>query len=228
MIVPLLGQSDWTPFLSGLQPWHPSDAPMVVIAPHPDDETLGAGGLIATQRSCGCDVTVVAVTDGEHAYTDNQGLAELRREEQASALVRLGVPREKIVRLGLRDSGVADQEQELIARLRTLIAANTQVVAPWCGDFHPDHEACARAAAIVAQSAGATLISYFFWTWHRGKPATLDGLTLRKFELNETMKSAKRDALECHRSQLQHAPEPEILPANLLWPAHLPFEVFAL
>jgi LmbE family N-acetylglucosaminyl deacetylase len=227
MIVPRIGEDSWSKYLQHVSIWQPSDAPMLVVAPHPDDETLGAGGLIASQRAKGVDVTVVAVTDGEHAYADNNGLAATRREEQAQALARLGVSREKIIRLGLIDSSVAKQEQELVTRLLPLVTPQTHIVAPWSGDFHPDHEACARAAAAVAQKTGATLTSYFFWTWHRGTTASLDGLQLQKFCLDDAAMQARRDALACHTSQLQHAPEPEILPENLLWPARLSFEVFA-
>jgi LmbE family N-acetylglucosaminyl deacetylase len=200
----------------------------VAVVPHPDDETLAVGGLIAALRAKGVDVTVVAVTDGEHAYVDNRGLAATRREEQTHALARLGVAENKIVRVGLVDSNVAAKESELAAKLRRLISAETQVLAPWVGDFHPDHEACARAAEVVTRETRATLISYFFWTWHRGTVATLDGVELLKFALSEDLRAAKAEALSCHASQLTHAPEPEILPKNLLWPARMAFEVFAL
>jgi LmbE family N-acetylglucosaminyl deacetylase len=200
---------------------------MVVVVPHPDDETLAVGGLIAIQRAKGVDVTIIAVTDGENAYEQNQGLAELRREEQICALERLGVPRRKVIRLGLTDSDVAGREDELIAQLRSFITEGTQVIAPWSGDFHPDHEACGRAAEIAAREARATLLSYFFWTWHRGSVSTLETLRLHKFVLTAEAMTAKREALACHGSQLEHEPEPEILPDDLLWPARMPFEVFA-
>ena len=228
MVIPVTGETEWAHGLRALPSWMPSSAPTVVVAPHPDDETLSVGGLIAALRAGGVDVTIVAVTDGEHAYTENAGLAALRCLEQTCALARLGVPGEKIVRLRLVDSSLARQENELVARLRPLITADTQVFAPWIGDFHPDHEACARAAAVAAADVGAKLISYFFWTWHRGTLATVAGLELRKFELSEESLTAKSEALTCHVSQLVHAPEPEILPNNLLWPARMPFEVFAL
>jgi GlcNAc-PI de-N-acetylase len=38
---------------------------LLVIAPHPDDETVGAGGAIATARERGWNVTVVFVTSGD-------------------------------------------------------------------------------------------------------------------------------------------------------------------
>jgi LmbE family N-acetylglucosaminyl deacetylase len=228
MVLPLIGETVWASRLEGLREWQPMCTPTVVVVPHPDDETLAAGGLIAALRAKGVDVTVIAVTDGEHAYTDHDGLARTRRGEQTRALARLGVPEEKIVRLGLVDSDVAGQEKELVAKLRPLISADTQVVAPWAGDFHPDHEACARAAEIVAREVGATLVSYFFWTWHRGNLATLEKVELRKFTISDDLLKAKGEALACHVSQLNHAPEPEVLPENLLWPARMAFEVFAL
>jgi LmbE family N-acetylglucosaminyl deacetylase len=228
MVVPLVNETEWAHRLGGLPLWAPERTPTVVVVPHPDDETLATGGLIAALREMGVDVTVVAVTDGEHAYVDNEGLAELRKKEQTCALARLGIAEQKIVRLGLNDSGVAAQESELADALRTLIPAETQVLAPWAGDFHPDHEACARAASSVVRDVGATLISYFFWTWHRGTVATVEGLALRRFPLSEEGLRAKREALACHASQLRHEPEPEILPESLLWPARMSFEVFAL
>lgn len=228
MVVPIVSETEWAHRLTGLPRWEPALRSTVVVVPHPDDETLAAGGLIAALRDMRVDVTVVAVTDGEHAYADNEGLAEIRTKEQTCALARLGVPAQKIVRLGLNDSAVAAQENELADALRTLIPAETQVLAPWAGDFHPDHEACARAAVSVARDVGATLISYFFWTWHRGTVATVDGLRLCRFPLSEERSLAKREALACHASQLRHEPEPEILPENLLWPARMSFEVFAL
>lgn len=144
MVIPFVSEKEWANRLEGLPDWQPAWTDTVVVVPHPDDETLAAGGLIAALREKGVDVTVVAVTDGEHAYTDNAGLATMRCGEQTRALARLGVAENKIVRLGLVDSDVSGQERELAAKLRPLIRAKTQVLAPWVGDFHPDHEACAR------------------------------------------------------------------------------------
>ena len=228
MVIPVLSETEWAQRLDALNEWQPKFAATVVVVPHPDDETLAAGGLIAALRRRGVPVTVVAVTDGENAYEHNEGLAETRQREQTRALAALGVARKDILRLGFTDSSVALDEEALVARLRPLIHAETQVLAPWRGDFHPDHEACARAAERVSQEAGATLISYFFWTWHRGTIATLEAVRLRRFELSGELQRVKAEALACHVSQLQHSPEPEILPEDLLWPARLPYEVYAL
>lgn len=46
---------------------------LVVVAPHPDDEVLGCGGLIAAARAAGMPVLIIALTDGEQAYPDEPG-----------------------------------------------------------------------------------------------------------------------------------------------------------
>lgn len=46
---------------------------LVVVAPHPDDEVLGCGGLIAAARAAGVPVLIIALTDGEQAYPDEPG-----------------------------------------------------------------------------------------------------------------------------------------------------------
>jgi LmbE family N-acetylglucosaminyl deacetylase len=229
VIVPTTSEDSWLSLLRHLPRWHPSGLPILIVAPHPDDETLGAGGLIAAQCALGADVSVVAVTDGEHAYPDVSDSAELgilRCAEQTAALQRLGVPAAKIVRLGLPDSDVTGHLPELIAQLTPLVSERTHIIAPWRGDFHPDHEACGVAAEEVAQKTGATLISYFFWSWHRGTPEIFDGLSLRSFPLNDGWLQAKAEALLCHRSQLFRDQGEPILPPPLLAPAERPFEIF--
>ncbi len=227
MIVSVEQEEAWLKALHGLPAWIPPSKQILIVAPHPDDETLGAGGLIAAQRRLGVDVIVAAVTDGENAYPENEGLGDLRRREQTEALSCLGVPKEKIVRFELPDSAVASQGWNLVEQLTSLVGENTHIVAPWHCDFHPDHEACGRAAEKVAQAAGATLSSYFFWTWHFGTVALLNNLRLQCLPLDEQSLAAKANALRCHRSQLERAIGEPILPERLLAPARRRFEVFA-
>jgi LmbE family N-acetylglucosaminyl deacetylase len=228
MIQPLVRDIEWLGLLRDLPEWTPPKKSTLVIVPHPDDETLGAGGFIAVQRSRGVDITVVAVTDGEHAYADNAGLRETRRSEQTAALAQLGVPPEKIIRLEMPDSAVETREHQLADKLASLASAGTLIVAPWRGDFHPDHQACGRAAQQAAQLSGAALASYFFWTWHMVEPELVDGLPLKAFRLSTAFADAKAKALQQHRSQLFRADGDPILPEELLGPSKWPFEIFAI
>jgi LmbE family N-acetylglucosaminyl deacetylase len=226
MIVPQVGETEWRLRLDELPEWQPPLMPTVVISPHPDDETLGAGGLIAWLRSRGVPVTVVAVTDGERAYEGMPELAGIREREQTAALVRLGVDPAQVQRFRLPDSDITAHEEWLVECLRPLAAEGVHLITPWCGDFHPDHEACGRVAERVAGETGARLTSYFFWTWHRGTPDTVEDLPLVRFSLSEEERTAKHEALLCHRSQLCHASGEPILPEDLLEPAYRPYEVY--
>ena len=232
MIISRVGEDVWSDALAELPLWIPSSGPLLVVVPHPDDETLGAGGMIAAhqRREDAHEITVVCVTDGENAYEhdDAAALAAVRQAEQEAALARLGVAPEHMLRLRMVDSGVSEGEVDLTDRLIELATPETTIVAPWEHDFHPDHEACGRAAAIAAQRTGATLLSYFFWTWHRGVPEDLAGLKLVKFALNQDLLQTKLEALREHASQLARAEVAPILPERLLGPARRRFEVFAL
>jgi LmbE family N-acetylglucosaminyl deacetylase len=225
---PLTTEQTWIDSLRLVPDWIPPHQSTVIVAPHPDDETLAAGGLIATQRSLQIPVTLLAVTDGEAAYPDTPDLGRTRRVEQARAAEALGVAPDAVIRLGLRDSDVAASESALADRIEACIDSDTLVVAPWRRDPHPDHEACGRAAATAAGRTGATLISYFFWTWHHFRPECLNGLALRRLVLSTDAGSRRARALFCHHSQLNRGEGPPILPDILLAPARRPFETFAI
>ena len=226
MVVPLCDREEWLQRLITLPAFIPGDDPVLLISPHPDDETLSCGGLVARQRQREIPVRVVAITDGERAYEDIAGLAELRTREQIMAAQRLGVASSDIVRFHLRDSNVAAQSQILFDRLLPLIETQTHIVAPWPHDFHPDHEACGKVAHELSQRTGARLTFYFFWTWHRGTPDMLDDLQLCSLPLTPDVQQAKSEALAYHSSQLHHVSGDPVLHDIHLWPARLPFEIY--
>ena len=221
-------ENQWLAALGDVSHWLPPMQPTVVIAPHPDDETLGAGGLIAMQRRRGVPVEIVAVTDGEAAYVDAIGLGEIRRGEQEAAVAELGVEASAIVRLGLPDGKVTASESALIELIRPLVGTGTFLVAPWAGDTHPDHEACGRVAEQLARDAGMTLASYMFWAWHRKSADELTALPLYRLELDAGIQAARNAALAHHRSQLDWKTGSPVLPDSLLEPARRPFETFII
>ena len=90
----------------------PSTRPrrLVVVAPHPDDEVLGAGGLLQYMAAVGVETLVVAVTDGEAFYpgaaAQGYDLPAMRAAESQVALERLGCGTTPIQRLGFPDGAV--------------------------------------------------------------------------------------------------------------------------
>lgn len=100
----------------------PPAARMVVIAPHPDDETLAAGGLIQRILASGGRVRVIVVTEGDGyleaaaalsghpapSALDYRALGTTRLAELREAMQRLGVPDTEIVRLQEPDGGMSE------------------------------------------------------------------------------------------------------------------------
>lgn len=220
----------WLKHLAYAPEFTPPTHHLMVIVPHPDDETLGAGGLIRSMASAGIPVSILAVTDGENAYDipedQRKALAEQRIAEQEAALSILSVQSDQILRLHLQDSGLHECTGELTEHLIAAVKPGMTLLAPWIGDFHPDHVACARAATHVAERMNLPLLSYFFWTWHRGTPDLINALPLRRFQLSPEQQAVKYNALSMHRSQLEWPDGEPILPEALLGPARWPFEVF--
>jgi len=155
-------------------------ARLVVVAPHPDDEVLGVGGLMAVAVASGVDVQVVAVTDGGASHPGSPTLSatqlnRLRPRESAAALAELGVVGEP-VRLRLPDGAVIEHEQALAAALEPVLRepsaapGATWALTTWSGDGHPDHDATGRATAAACTAAGVRLLEHPVWTWHWAHP----------------------------------------------------------
>ncbi|WP_016696994.1 bifunctional PIG-L family deacetylase/class I SAM-dependent methyltransferase [Actinoalloteichus spitiensis] len=165
----------WHPALAGV-PQRRLTAPRraTVVAAHPDDETLGAGGVVRHLHRQGTEVVLVVATDGEAAFPGSPAderaeLAGTRRRELRAALDRMGLDEVDPVWLGLPDSALADHEEHLVAALRELMADSDLCLFPWPDDPHPDHQAAGRAAAAAAPVA-AHRWSYPIWLWHWRAP----------------------------------------------------------
>jgi LmbE family N-acetylglucosaminyl deacetylase/SAM-dependent methyltransferase len=181
---------------------------VVVVAAHPDDESLGAGGLLATAHGLGLEIDLVLLTEGELSHPassthSRQRMAERRLAEAKQAL-RAVAPNAALTRMALGDGSVAEFEAAVAARLVDLIqdGADTLVAAPWRHDGHPDHEAAGRAAATAARRTDATLVEYPVWWWHWGVPENAPWPALRRLGLTDTAQDRKRRAIAAHSSQV--------------------------
>jgi LmbE family N-acetylglucosaminyl deacetylase len=185
-----------------------SPASVVVLAAHPDDEVLGAGGLLSLLASAGIRIRLVAVTDGEASHLSRAGTGELvarRCAERAAALRELGASAAEVVRLRLPDSGLDRLEPELTAALGQLTAGFGACLAPWENDVHADHEAVGRAA----RRACSRLFFYPIWMWHwarPGDPRVPWGRAVR-VPLPAVAAARKRSAIGCFASQLEDRPD---------------------
>jgi LmbE family N-acetylglucosaminyl deacetylase len=140
---------------------------VVVLAPHPDDEALGAGGTVALLAASGTEVVVAVASDGE--ATPDTGLvpdeiARRRREETAVSCAALGVPPPRF--WGRPDGGLARCRADLAASIGRLLAEVDAdgVFLPWFGDGHPDHRALTPALADAGPPAALSVWAYEAWT----------------------------------------------------------------
>ncbi len=188
---------------------------VVVAAAHPDDESLGAAGLLATAHGLGLDVEVVLVTDGGGSHPGSPtvtraGLAGRRREESRVAL-DVVAPGAAITYLGIEDGRAADHETEVTRELVAVLgdARGTLLVAPWRHDAHPDHEAVGRAAASAARRTGARLVETPIWFWHWGRPDDAPWADLRALELSPEAVELKARSVAAHVTQVGPLSEAE-------------------
>lgn len=186
----------------------------VLVAPHPDDEVLATGGLVAMLAQAGRAPLVVSVTDGERSEPGCQrhgleALGRLRREESLAGMRELGVPEPSLRSLRMEDGKVAENERDLALRLRGLLRPTDVVFVPWIADGHPDHEATHRATAWACEEAGAVRWDVPIWTWHWSYPEdpTVPWDRAVVLLLDERAIGRKRRAITAHRSQLEGDPQ---------------------
>lgn len=185
----------------------------LVIAPHPDDESLGCGGFIAEATRLGHPPVVVIVSDGAASHPRSRlwpptRLAALREEETRKATAMLGLPPDRLHFLRLPDTAVPTSGpvfdtavQALATMVRQYGCAN--VIAPWRHDPHCDHVAAWHMGlALKSLPPCPALLAYPVW-----------GLTLQPdMVIHEAMPegarldisahlATKRAAINAHRSQ---------------------------
>jgi len=105
----------------------------VIVAAHPDDEVLGAGGLISMLAASRARLRLVAVTDGERSHPGHGSPAALTRRrtaETVAALRALGAQGAEVIRLGLPDGGLAGREERLVNVLAPLVEGFDLCLAP--------------------------------------------------------------------------------------------------
>ncbi|MGH9066504.1 MAG: PIG-L deacetylase family protein [Acidimicrobiales bacterium] len=180
----------------------------LVLAPHPDDETLGCGATILAKLAAGVEVTVAVVADGRALGTGPAELemAALRRRELEAAAAALGLERDRLVLLGFPDGGLGDQVTEVADAIADLVATRrpSQVLVTAGWDPHPDHAALgAGAAAALAGKPDVEVLEYPIWQW--AQPSAWTGLRRAgrpRLVATGGLLDAKRAALSAHASQL--------------------------
>ncbi len=150
--------------------------PLLIIAPHPDDETLGCSALIRHYHSKGLVVRIVVVTDGSKAQLPRnpapQEIASIRRKESIHAAQILGLAAEDVLFLSYPD-GEAEQNESRIAddiESQIWLYQPALIAAPHLIDAHADHRVVARILRALRQQGKVTcpIFEYPMWFWPKG------------------------------------------------------------
>jgi LmbE family N-acetylglucosaminyl deacetylase len=220
-------------------------ASLLVIAPHPDDDVLGCGALIAW-ASTAMPVRIVYVTDGAASHVGSsthppERLRTVRETEAMRAAAALGVTTPPIfVRIADGHVPPADSAagRAVIVTLRDLIPAADRVAValPWRRDPHADHRAVSQLVRVaLTERPLAQPLEYAVWLGLIGEPDADEPLPTEGKSIRCDARpwlERKRAAINEHHSQLgrviHDATDAFVLPAALLERALGPQERFVL
>ena len=190
---------------------------MLVIAPHPDDETLATGELIQAALAAGARLRVVIATDGDNNPWPQRWIEKRwridasararwgkRRQTEASmALARLGVAAQDVRCLGWPDQGItallmrdsaatlqlADEIRDFVPNL---------IIAPSRTDLHPDHNAMNVMLELALAESNLSACQRFGYVVH----GNLSAENLIALPADHERSRVKVDAMRMHASQM--------------------------
>jgi LmbE family N-acetylglucosaminyl deacetylase len=188
----------------------------LVVAPHPDDETLGCGGVISLLRDSGQSVQVLVISDGTLSHPRSlkypaAKLLALREAETLKALSVLGVSSTEITFLRWQDGSIPTLESPnfpaAVSQCCNLLQMwiPETVFLPWRSDPHSDHRATWQLirTALTNLNNSPRLIEYPIWDWdseQRGDFTNGEQFVGWRLDIASVMKK-KLKAIAAYRSQ---------------------------
>jgi LmbE family N-acetylglucosaminyl deacetylase len=191
--------------------------PILVVAPHPDDETLGCGGAIALLRQLNCPVEVLVVSDGTRSHPNSLKypapvLQALRASETSIAMQILGVEKERVTFLNLPDGSVPLPQDktwsDALLKCRQAIAKiqPQTIFLPWRCDPHPDHRATWGLVQRAIAPLSPKIVEYPIWDWddrQQGKIPNSTAMKAWRVDIQSVLPK-KRQAIAAYRSQISN------------------------
>lgn len=165
----------------------------LIIAPHPDDETIGCGGLLAGKIALKVKVHVIFMTEGDKSLARTELISEkkvgtIRKELALKAMRILGVPEDSIKWIGLSDEKIPQKKDSIfINAVKTLVAEfervrPEEIYCPHFNDAILDHASVARIVqeAVRLIAIKPRLIYYPVWLWFNSSWKIHDHIDISK------------------------------------------------
>jgi LmbE family N-acetylglucosaminyl deacetylase len=190
---------------------------VLVIAPHPDDEVLGAGGTIARFLAEGAAVHVAVVTKGFPPLFDEEKAAEVIGEAKAAHAV-LGVTRSHFLDLPAVQLDTLPHHvlNRAIGEVVHGVAPDVLFL-PFAGDIHLDHQLVAASALVAARPQGRYPRAVYAYetlsetNWNA--PYAAPPFAPTHFVEVTAFLERKLAAMACYRSQVREFPSERSLEA---------------
>ena len=189
----------------------------LIVAPHPDDESLGCGGAIALLRKYDQRVQVLTMSDGTLSHPNSKKfptgkLRETRENEMLAALETLGVGADETTFLRYRDRSVPSENSadfaSAVETIKDFLIQNQPetIIVPWRRDPHPDHRATWRIfnAATAQIERQFRVLEYPIWLWEMAEAADLpqeNNIKIWRLAIGEVV-AEKQRAIHAHVSQI--------------------------
>lgn len=158
------------------------DASAVIFAPHPDDETLGCGGVAAKKLAAGVELRFVFITDGAASHSDLIAPIVLRRQridEAFEAVRRLGGTVDHVTFLDIPDGKAADSVEMIVGSVTQLLREwrPRSIFVVHAADPSADHMAVHTSVLRAARAYGHPLAVYEYpvWYWYHWPWVRLSG-----------------------------------------------------
>lgn len=217
----------------------------LIVAPHPDDESLGCGGTIALLCKYNCEVSALTMSDGTLSHPNSlkfpaEKLRDLRENEMISALGILGVPAEKVSFFRFRDRRVPDESTfdfaAAVEKVSNYLSENQPqtILAPWRRDPHPDHRATWQIfnRANEIHNRRFRMLEYPIWLWEMAENEDLpqsENIKIHRLNI-ESVAAIKQRAINAHVSQttdlIDDDPQAFRLSKEVLAHFAAPFEIY--
>jgi len=187
---------------------------IIVFAPHPDDESYGAGGSIMKWLEEGHDIHIIWFTDGRAGYRkareenkledceatriSEDELARIRLSEADTAGEFLGIKKENRHFLKYFDSELNKYVDKAVEQIKDIVKDADRFIIPSNNNKHQDHQATHDIAVKVAEELNLKDLEFYVYTLYN--PLKAQGEHLVKIKLGD-LRFKVYEALKIHKSQ---------------------------